>query len=105
MLTINSHTNLKKLSTVALILFLSPNLWAYSGGTGTPEDPFQIATTQGLIDLGQTPDDYDKSFVLTADIDLQDFSFIRAVIAPDMNDTTWLFQEALLPATLTGRDT
>ena len=42
----------------------------YSGGSGTAEDPYQIATAADLIALGETPDDYDKHFILTADIDL-----------------------------------
>ena len=42
----------------------------YSGGTGEPKDPYQIATAADLIALGESPDDYDKHFILTADIDL-----------------------------------
>lgn len=48
----------------------TPVLWAYSGGTGEPNDSYQIATAQDLIDLGNEPNDYGKCFVLTADIDL-----------------------------------
>lgn len=55
----------------------------YSGGTGDPNDPYQIATVQDLIALGETPEDYDKHFILTADIDLSDYTFDRAVIAWD----------------------
>jgi hypothetical protein len=42
----------------------------YSGGSGTADDPYQIATAPDLMTLGGTPDDYDKHFLLTADIDL-----------------------------------
>ncbi len=42
----------------------------YSGGSGTTQDPYQIATAADLIALGETSADYDKHFVLTADIDL-----------------------------------
>lgn len=42
----------------------------YSGGSGTTQDPYQIATAADLMALGETPADYDKHFVLTADIDL-----------------------------------
>jgi len=60
--------------------------FAYSGGSGTAEDPYQIAAAADLILLGGTPDDYDKHFVLTADIDLDPNLpggrvFDRAVIA------------------------
>jgi WD40 repeat protein len=40
------------------------------GGTGEPNDPYQIATAEDLMLLGESPEDYDKHFILTADIDL-----------------------------------
>ncbi len=60
----------------------------YSGGSGTPADPYQIATAADLIALGNEPNDYDKHFILTADIDLDPNLpgrkvFNKAVIAPD----------------------
>jgi hypothetical protein len=59
----------------------------YAGGTGEPNDPYQIATAADLIALGETPEDYDKHFLLTADIDLDPNLpgrkvFDKAVIAP-----------------------
>ncbi|MHC4628046.1 MAG: rhodanese-like domain-containing protein, partial [Planctomycetota bacterium] len=42
----------------------------YSGGSGMADDPHQIATAADLINLGETPEDYDKHFILTDDIDL-----------------------------------
>jgi len=42
----------------------------YSGGTGEPNDPYQITTAEDLMLLGETPEDFDKHFILTADIDL-----------------------------------
>ncbi|MFD2531815.1 BspA family leucine-rich repeat surface protein [Gracilimonas halophila] len=41
---------------------------AYSGGSGTEADPYKIATQQDLIDLSNTPADWDKHFIQTADI-------------------------------------
>jgi hypothetical protein len=71
----------------------------YSGGTGEPNDPYQIATAEDLMLLGDSPEDYDKHFVLTADIDLAPNLpgrkvFDRAVIAPDTdpNDEYSQFQ-------------
>ena len=60
----------------------------YAGGSGTPDDPYRIATAGNLIALGKTPDDYDKHFVLTASIDLNPSLpgrkvFDAAIIAPD----------------------
>jgi rhodanese-related sulfurtransferase len=69
----------------------------YSGGSGTANDPYQIATAEDLILLGETPEDYDKHFILTADIDLDPNLpgrkvFDRAIIAPDTNDVKFAFQ-------------
>jgi len=69
----------------------------YGGGTGEPNDPYQIATADGLIALGETSNDYDKHFILTADIDLDPNlpggkGFDKAVIAPDVNDDEDRFQ-------------
>jgi hypothetical protein len=63
----------------------------YSGGTGEPNDPYQIATAGDLMLLGENPYDYDKHFIMTADIDLDPNLpgrkvFDKAVIAPEMND-------------------
>lgn len=59
---------------------------AYSGGSGTSEDPYQISTTQDLLYLAAEPNDYDKHFILVRDIDLDPNLpggrvFNRAVIA------------------------
>ena len=64
----------------------------YTGGTGEPNEPYQIATAGDLIALGETPEDYDKHFILTADIDLDPNLpgrrvFDRAVIASLTVDT------------------
>jgi len=70
----------------------------YSGGSGTADDPYQIATAEDLIALGETPENYDKHFILTADIDLDPNlpgrkMFDRAVIAPDVGGgDKWAFQ-------------
>jgi hypothetical protein len=37
----------------------------YGGGTGEPNDPYQIATVEELMLLGDSPEDYDKNFILT----------------------------------------
>jgi len=62
----------------------------YGGGSGTADDPYQIATAADLIALGETPEDYAKHFILTRDIDLDPNLpdgkvFTGAVIAPDTN--------------------
>ena len=75
------------LLTLVTCLFVLPAQAKYSGGTGEPNDPYQIATAADLIALGETPTDYDKHFILTADIDLDPNLprrkvFDKALIAP-----------------------
>jgi hypothetical protein len=60
----------------------------YSRGSGTADDPYQIATAEDLIALGESPEDYDKHFILTDNIDLDPNLlgrkvFDKAVLAPD----------------------
>jgi len=81
----------------AVSLFAFPAQAKYSGGAGEPNDPYQIATAADLIGLGETPGDYDKHFILTADIDLDPNLpgrkiFDKAVIAPDTDPTKEYFQ-------------
>ena len=40
----------------------------YSGGSGTSGDPYQIATTDDLIDLSSSSSDWSKYFVQTSNI-------------------------------------
>ena len=84
---------------VAVCLLASPANAQYGGGTGEPNDPYQITTAEDLMLLGASPDDYDKHFILTADIDLDPNLpgrkvFTRAVIAPDQDDGRWWFSGA-----------
>jgi hypothetical protein len=76
----------------------------YSGGSGTADEPYQIATAEDLILLGETPNDYDKHFKLTADIDLSRYTYDRAVIAPDMNDAKSGFDGTPFTGVFEGND-
>jgi len=76
---------------IAACLIAFPAQAKYSGGTGEPNDPYQIATAADLMLLGESPDDYNKHFLLTADIDLDPNLpgrkvFDKAVIAPRVGD-------------------
>lgn len=54
-------------------------------GSGTREDPYQISTDKHLNELSKWPLHWDKHFILTADIDMADYPYITAVIAPDLD--------------------
>ncbi len=57
---------------------------AYSGGLGTADEPYQIASSADLIAMGGDYANYSKFFILVDDIDLSASSFDKAVIAPDL---------------------
>ena len=44
--------------------------YAYSGGNGTSADPYQVADPADLVQFAGDTANYDKYFILTADIDL-----------------------------------
>ncbi|MHC4324996.1 MAG: GLUG motif-containing protein, partial [Planctomycetota bacterium] len=94
---------------IAIFSLSFPAYAQYSGGTGEPNDPYKIATAEDLILLGETPEDYDKHFILTAEIDLDPNLpgrkvFGRAVIAPDTNDMESGFQGTSFTGGLDGND-
>ncbi|MBN2131156.1 MAG: C10 family peptidase, partial [Sedimentisphaerales bacterium] len=60
----------------------------YSGGSGTEQDPYRIASRRDLLALAENPDDYNLHFLLTDDIDLGDMVLQTALIAPDMDGST-----------------
>jgi len=106
------HTQSGKLTIPSVVLLLicffgRPIEAQYSGGTGEPNDPYQIATAEDLIALGETPEDYDKHFILTADIDLDPNLpggqvFDKALIAWDTNDRESWFQGTPFTGTFDG---
>ena len=89
---------------ITLGIACAPSFADYSGGTGTPEDPYQIATAIDLLDLGSEPNDYDKHFTLTADIDLCEYTFKRAVIAADTDPNTAGFNGIAFSGSFDGND-
>jgi len=58
-----------------IICFLSfPAYSKYGGGTGEPNDPYQIYTAEQMNEIGLHQEDWDKHFKLMADIDLGSFT-------------------------------
>ena len=92
---IRTHWMIPFLIAVYPITF--PAQGRYSGGSGTALDPYQIATTVDLIRLGDSLQDYDKHFILTADLDLDPHLpgrkvWTKALIAPNSDSGNWRFQ-------------
>ena len=74
----------------AACLVCIPAYGKYGGGSGAAEAPYEIATAEDLMLLGISPEDYDKHFILTADIDLDPNLpgrkvFDKAVVGPWAN--------------------
>ncbi|MGD2095878.1 MAG: GLUG motif-containing protein, partial [Phycisphaerales bacterium] len=93
--------NLRFLQTIPFVIIVSLFSYTteakYGGGTGEPNDPYRITSAEDLILLGESLEDYDKHFILTANIDLDPNlpggkAFDRAVIAPDTSDVENGFQ-------------
>ncbi len=69
-----------KMSKCKLVISLTICLFAlsvhaeYEGGTGTAADPYQISSTEQMNEIGNNPDDWNKHFILTADIDMNDIA-------------------------------
>ena len=57
------------------VLFLTwPAQAQYGGGTGEPNDPYLIYTTEQMNEIGLHQEDWDKQFKLMADIDLSGYT-------------------------------
>lgn len=89
-------SEITKISGIILILCLILQSSAlsveFAGGTGEPNDPYQIATAEQLISIGSDRDLLEKSFILVADIDLDPNLpggriFENALIAQDEDDS------------------
>jgi len=50
------------------------NYFKYGGGKGTVDDPYQIATPCQMQQIGAELGDWDKNFILVADINLSDYT-------------------------------
>jgi hypothetical protein len=67
---------------IFLFTFAAVSSAQYSGGSGTEQDPYIIATAQDLIALGADANNYSSHFVMAADIDFSGRTFSDALIAP-----------------------
>ncbi len=81
----------------------------YAGGTGEPDHPYQIATAEQMNAIGADPNDWDKHFKLTADIDLAQFDGKEGrpafnIIAPDLDPNDRDFQGIPFTGVFEGND-
>jgi len=69
--------------TVIITIAAGGAFGKYSGGSGTAGVPYRIATRADLLALAADTGDYNKCFILTADINLIGQIFSAAIIAAD----------------------
>jgi hypothetical protein len=74
--------------TAILTLAAGSAFGAYSGGSGEPNNPYQIADANDLLALAADTNDYGKCFILTADVNMQGQEFTTAIIAPDTSSSS-----------------
>jgi hypothetical protein len=75
----------------------------YSGGTGEPNNPYQIATKTDLLALAADTNDYSKNFILTANIDLGGQVFATAIIA-ESNSPNGYYHGTIFTGVFDGND-
>ena len=83
------------ISIAVLLLVLANTAFCgtYNGGQGTSDDPYLIETPEDLLEIGANEADWDKYFLLTADIDLSGNSYSTALIAPDTDNSDNGFED------------
>ena len=59
---------------IAVCGWCLPGQAKYSGGSGEPNDPYQIATPENLNDIGNHTEDWDKHFILVNDVNLAQYT-------------------------------
>jgi hypothetical protein len=92
-----------------IALFMSSSFAKYSGGTGESNDPYQIADVNDLMTLANNANDYNKCFIMTADIDLDPnlpnrIVFSRAVISYDTDPNNGMFDGVTFTGKFEGND-
>jgi hypothetical protein len=92
-MAVNRKSEWMKISIVVLMLGrgLGVSAYGFAGGTGEPNDPYQIATADDLLSIGSDRELLDKHFTLISDIDLDPNLpggrvFEDALIARDQSD-------------------
>lgn len=66
--------NLQAIIIITMFLTTASAFAQYSGGSGTETDPWQIACPNDLLYLAAHTEDYGAHFILTADINLADYT-------------------------------
>ncbi|MHC4424539.1 MAG: GLUG motif-containing protein [Planctomycetota bacterium] len=71
----NAELTASLLILFVLCFFSLPAHAQYGGGTGTENDPYLIRTAEQMNEIGAEPDDWNKHFKLTADVNMSEFTW------------------------------
>lgn len=85
-------SNQKILSAVGAVLCLvtfCADCFGYSGGTGDPNNPFQISTVDDWLEMVDASADWDKHFILLNDIDFGGITLTP--VAPDTQQDIYFY--------------
>lgn len=74
---VHKHFRIVIVSLISVLLLASFDVHAYSGGSGSKEDPWEISVVADWEKLMTTPDHWEMHFQLTSDLDFED-----AVLSP-----------------------
>jgi WD40 repeat protein len=76
----------------------------YGGGTGEPNDPYLVYTAEQMNTIGADPNDWDKNFVLTSDIDMSSVIDYRPVglFTGSFDGQGYIVQNLTIDANATG---
>ncbi len=80
------------LATIVALCLSTAAQAKYSGGTGEPNDPYRIATAEDLNDIANHVEDFNKCFLMVADINLADYTGTQFnIIGIDTTEFTGVF--------------
>jgi hypothetical protein len=74
------------LGTTVFLSLIGVCLGRYSGGTGEPNDPYRIYTSNDLNDIGNHVEDYNKCFVMVNDINMAGYTGTEYKIIGDYSN-------------------
>lgn len=87
--------------SAVLVCSLVASASPYSGGNGSPQTPYQISTADDWVELTNRSEDWDKHFILTADIDLAGFELNP--VAPHTNPDVEMFEGTVFSGCFDGQ--
>ncbi len=88
-------------SSFLVVLFIASLTYAFTGGDGTADNPYQISTR---ADLEAVNNDLAANYIMINDIDLTGTIYTQAVISPDLNidDIIYTYEGAKFAGSFNG---